>query len=86
MHICTLALSAHSYDFNCFVCGFHPPVLIADLNRKVVFKCRNINNNVQDSDDDTADYVDCDEIWGKVDITIVMKGFTSKQYTIEHPY
>ena len=63
-----VALSAHSYDFNCLVCGFHPPVLIADLNRKVVFKCRNINDNAPDSDDDTADYVDCDEFWGKVDI------------------
>ena len=60
-----------------------PPVLTADLTRKVVFKCHNINNNVQDSDDDTADYVDCGQLWGKVDINILM---IYKQYTVKHPY
>ena len=30
-----VALTEHNYDFNCVMCGFHPPVLIADLNRKV---------------------------------------------------
>ena len=38
-----VALSAHCYDLNCVICGFHPPpppIFIADLNRKVVFKCR----------------------------------------------
>ena len=54
-----VALSAHSYDFNCVICGFHPPVLIADLNRKVVFKCRTNDDDVPGRDADTADYVDC---------------------------
>ena len=72
-----VALCAHNYDFNCLVCGFHPPVLIADLNRKVVFKCRNLDDQVADCDDSTADYVDCEGFWNKVEMNIVMKGFTS---------
>ena len=70
-----VALSAHSYDFNCVICGFHPPILIADLNRKVVFKCRTIDDDIQKSDADMADYVDCEEFWDKVEINVLMKGF-----------
>ena len=32
------ALSKRVYNFNCVDCGYFPSVLIADLNRKVVFK------------------------------------------------
>ena len=32
-------LSEHSYDYSCVLCGFHPQVLIMDLNRKIAFRC-----------------------------------------------
>ena len=62
-----VALTEHNYDFNCVICGFHPPVLIADVNRKVVFKCHTIDDTIPNNDDNTADYVDCDEFWKKVE-------------------
>ena len=43
-----------------------PPVLIADLNRKVLFKCSTIEDDIRD-DIDNADYVDCEEFWSKED-------------------
>ena len=54
-----------------------PLILLADQNRKVVFKRRKVDNKVADCDDSTADYVDCKEFWNKVEMNIVMKGFTS---------
>ena len=33
------ALSDHSYDYNCLLCGYHPTTLIMDLNKKVSFAC-----------------------------------------------
>ena len=73
-----VAITAHSYDFNCIICGFHPPVLIADLNRKVVFKCHNIDENTPNNDEDTADYVDCIEFWNKVENNMIARGFSPK--------
>ena len=61
-----VALTGHNYDFNCVICGFHPPELIPDLNREVVFKCHTLGDSIPDSDDNTADYVDCEECWSKV--------------------
>ena len=72
-----LTLTEHIYDFKCAICGFHPPVLLADLNRKVVFKCHTIDENIPDSGDNTADYVDCDMFWNKVEINMIMRGFTA---------
>ena len=73
-----VALTAHNYDFNCVICGFHPPVLIADLNRKVVFKCHTIDENIPNNDDNTADYVDCIEFWNKVENNMISRGFSPK--------
>ena len=70
-----VALTDHNYDFKCVICGFHPPVLIADLNRKVVFKCHTIDDSIPDSDDNTADYVDCEEFWSKVKTNMIIRGF-----------
>ena len=75
MHFVTL--TEHTYDFNCVICSFHPPLLIADLNRKVVFKCHMIDENIPDSDDNTADCMDCDKVWNKVEINMIMRGFTA---------
>ena len=37
------------------MCGFHPPVLIADSNRKVVFKCHTLDDSTPDNEDDSSD-------------------------------
>ena len=58
-----------------------PPVLVADLNRKVVFKCSTVEDDIPD-DVDTADYVDCQEVWNKVEMNIIIKGLTTN--TPEH--
>jgi len=31
------ALTDHSYDFACVLCGYHPPALVLDANKKGVF-------------------------------------------------
>ena len=33
------AMSNHSYNFNCVLCGYFPQILIMDLNRKIPFHC-----------------------------------------------
>ena len=71
-----VALSAHSYDLKCVICSFHPPpILIADVNRKVVVKCCTNDEDILESDGDIADYVDCEEFWDKVEVNMIMKGF-----------
>ena len=52
-------------------------MLFIDLTRKVLFKCQKIDENIPDSDDNTADYVDSDEFWNKVNINLIMRGFTA---------
>ena len=31
------ALTEHSYEYSCILCGYHPKVLIMDLNKKIAF-------------------------------------------------
>ena len=52
MHEATL--SAQSYDFICVICCFLTPVLNADLNGKVVFKCHTTQEYISYSDGDIA--------------------------------
>jgi len=37
------SLSQHSYEYSCSLCGYHPKILIMDLNKKVAFNC-NVSN------------------------------------------
>ena len=70
------ALTEHSYDFTCVSCGFHPPVLIADLNRRVGFKCCTSDDSIPDKEDDSSDYVDCQKFWNKDQTNMIMRGFS----------
>ena len=70
------ALTDHSYAFNCVICGFHPPILIGDLNRKIVFKCPNIDDPLPDETDADADFVDCERFWEKPSLSMVLNGFS----------
>ena len=49
-------------------------MLIADLKRKVVFMCHMIDDNIADSDDNTANYGDCERCYNKANI--IIKGFS----------
>ena len=60
------ALSDRPYAFNCVQCGYYPPILIADVNRKVAFKCRTTNQDLPDEFNKDSDVVDCPEFWRKV--------------------
>ena len=61
----------HSYAFDCVICGLHPPILIGDLNRKIVFKCPNIDDPLPDETDADADFVDCERFWEKPSLKLV---------------
>ena len=37
------SLSQHTYEYSCTLCGYHPKILIMDLNKKVAFNC-NVSN------------------------------------------
>ena len=32
------ALSDHEYEFFCIKCGFHPPLLVTDVDKKGIFE------------------------------------------------
>ena len=61
------ALSDHRYNFNCCVCGYHPKVLIMDLNKKINFRCSVTDLQLQEEfDENDADLVDCETFWSNV--------------------
>ncbi len=70
------ALLQHNYDFFCVICGYHPAILIMDLNRKVSFKCPSSQLDLPDEyDEDKADYVDADRFWNNVEMAMLLRGF-----------
>ena len=74
------ALSDHSYDFQCLICGHHPPILIMDLNRKISFRCPMSELELPEKyDREGADRVDCEKFWEKVELGIVMRGFSDRE-------
>ena len=74
------ALSHKPYEFNCVLCGYHPVVLIADVNRKVVFKYTAPDEELPDENDETSDFVHCDGFWDRVLISVLSKGFVGRKY------
>ncbi len=72
------APSDRTYEFNCVDCGFHPAVLIADLNRKVAFKCCTVDDTLPNVYDKEADLVDCDLFWEKVEKNAISIGFSGR--------
>ena len=41
------ALCEHSYEYYCIQCGYYPPVIVMDLNKKGVFKLAGMNRMIQ---------------------------------------
>lgn len=74
------ALSDHSYDFHCLICGYHPSILIMDLNRKISFRCPMSELELPDKyDREEADRVECEQFWEKVELGMVMRGFSDRE-------
>eukprot|EP00112_Aurelia_sp_Birch-Aquarium-sp1_P013996 Seg2997.2 transcript_id=Seg2997.2/GoldUCD/mRNA.D3Y31 product="HMG domain-containing protein 3" protein_id=Seg2997.2/GoldUCD/D3Y31 len=76
------ALSDRSYEFNCVECGYFPPIMIADVNRKVVFKYRAVEEeNLLDDEMENVDpdLVDSDDFWAKVLGGILSKGLNGRK-------
>ena len=73
------SLSLHSYEYSCTLCGYHPKILIMDLNKKVAFNCNVSNLELPENYQmDDADLVDCDEFWGKVELSMILRGFSNR--------
>ena len=73
------ALSDHRYNFNCCVCGYHPKVLIMDLNKKINFRCSMSDLQLQEEfDENDADLVDCETFWSNVEFSIIICGFSGR--------
>ena len=76
------ALSDRTYQFNCVMCGYHPPILIADLNCKVVFKYQSVDEELPNQGDEDADYVNCEQFWEKVTSSVLGKGFLGRKVEV----
>ena len=75
------ALSDRTYQFTCLQCGYYPPILIADLNRKVGFKYSMSNDEVlPDENDVDVDYVHCDDFWDSTATSVLSKGFIGRKF------
>ena len=71
------ALSDHLYNYNCLLCGFHPTMLIMDLNKKVSFACNKSQLELPENyNREDTDFVDCDRFWEKVKLAMVLKGIS----------
>ena len=57
--------------FNCILCGYYPPSLISDVNKKCVF---DISQLEEIERYETNDHVDIDIFWNSVESEILTKG------------
>ena len=65
------------YAFNCVQCGYYPPILISDVNRKCVFDIA-VSQLEELKPNETNDRVDMDKFWNSVESEIITKGFIKK--------
>eukprot|EP00794_Sanderia_malayensis_P010303 gene10303-11366_t len=72
------ALSERNYEFNCIECGIHPVILIADVNRKVAFKCPSGIQNLKDGAKNFPDSVDANLFWDKIERNMICFGFRGR--------
>ena len=70
------AMSKHEYTFNCVECGYHPSILIMDVNKKVAFK----NNPSSDvSETEFPETVDCERFWKEVELKMLSRGLAGRK-------
>ena len=73
------ALSDHSYDYSCLLCGYHPTTLIMDLNKKVSFAYNMSDIGLPEVyNHDNADFVHCDKFWENVELSMIQRGFPGR--------
>ena len=68
-------------------CGYHPHTLIADVNRKVAFKYRAIEEGLPVLDDFMGDEgrakdahsVNCQEYWHDIEMWMIFRTFNDQQ-------
>ena len=73
------ALSDHLYNFNCCVCGYHPKIVIINLNKKINFRCSMSDVQLpEEFDENDADLVDSETFWSNVESSIIIRGFPGR--------
>ena len=78
------ALSEHSYEYSCILCGYHPKVLIMDLNKKIAFRCSASNLQLpQNYDEDNHDTVNADTFWRIIEIHMIKRGYGIEADNVE---
>ena len=80
-------LSEHSYDYSCVLCGFHPQILIMDLNRKIAFRCAAEKFQISENYcKDDHDFVNVEDFWRRVELCMILRGYpgcTVEKFKIE---
>eukprot|EP00794_Sanderia_malayensis_P004893 gene4893-5533_t len=77
-------LSMRMLPLNCIECGIHPVILIADVNRKVAFKCPSSIQNLKDGAENFPDSVDADLLWDKIEKNMICFGFRGRNLEASH--
>ena len=75
------ALSNHRYDYACVICGYHPKIIMMDLNRKIAFRCPAENLQVPEDYDvnaDDQDETNAEDFWRRVELSMVLRGFPER--------
>ena len=75
------ALSDHSYDYSCLLCGYHHTTLIMALKKKVSFACNMSDMELPEAyNRDNADFVHCDKFWENVELSMIQRGFPGRNF------
>ena len=74
------ALTAHTYDFYCVICGLYPAIHVMYINRKISFKCPASDLELPEKYDETsADLVNTDTFWDRVGNAMLLRGFPERK-------
>ncbi|PIK60069.1 hypothetical protein BSL78_02974 [Apostichopus japonicus] len=89
------ALCTRSYHFHCVLCGYHPEIVILDIDKKGAFRC-DVSNLELPSESEENDTVDCEQFWEDVQKNVLALGLMghsqinpydiSPSYTYWSPY
>ncbi|KAJ8023112.1 HMG domain-containing protein 3 [Holothuria leucospilota] len=71
------------YHFNCVICGYHPEVVILDVDKKGAFRC-NISDVELPDESEESDIEDCDLFWDDVEKNMLATGFLGQD--VNNPY
>ena len=67
----------YEYAFNCVQCGYYPPILISNLNRKCVFDIA-VSQLEKLAPNETNDHINIDKFWNSVESEIITKVLIKK--------